>query len=55
MNTTHDVHACTACPWDADAPDAEAQALKHTLTRGLTHATTVTTHPTTRCHEEGCP
>jgi hypothetical protein len=55
----HTVASCLApgCPWDADGPDADRQAHRHSDTKakgGLEHPTVTRTHPTTRCDQEGC-
>ena len=55
----HSVASCLArdCPWDADGPDADEQAHRHTTTKAqgaVQHPTVTRTHPTTRCDQEGC-
>jgi hypothetical protein len=63
MATTVRLHAIAYClerdcPFEADGPDADAQAHRHSDTRakrgGAEHATATRTHPTTRCAQEGC-
>jgi hypothetical protein len=57
MTRLHTVAHCAAkdCPWEADGPDADTLAHRHTTTRGDAHTPTKTTHPTTQCAQEGCP
>jgi hypothetical protein len=55
----HTIARCLSpgCPWDADGPDADRQAHRHSDTTkrgGREHATATRTHPTTRCAQEGC-
>lgn len=55
----HSIATCLAkdCPWEADGPDADAQAHLHAASKAqgaVHHATSSRTHPTTRCPQEGC-
>jgi hypothetical protein len=55
----HSVAKCLApgCPWEADGDDADERAHRHSTTKakGATqHPTASSTHPTTRCDQEGC-
>ena len=59
MTRLHTVAHCAAkdCPWEADGPDADTLAHRHTTTKArgaVQHPTTTRTHPTTACQQEGC-